>query len=292
MVALAPITNETSTWDVLDAFSKPHSRVAALKTSSCTEARPLKSRGGIEIWLTVYETSAGLESLTRDPIGTLLILPLYEYAASNPRSRVDPLGLLDGGADGDVDTISCEQFLQVIPTLDPDDWPAPNRARDAFNRGPHIFCGDCDKFQNYSFAGKDGICHICLGSTDKSVPNGGPLESHSQQWIASLVHELVHCDQYKCGGKIGTPPSLGDPIPPTDPKWIPPEHQDPNGPNCARCKQQEGHAYNEQCRVLFPGDDKKQKDCMEAGKCYSCAYVCGKKQSACPKFPVFVPQGK
>jgi uncharacterized protein RhaS with RHS repeats len=230
--------------------------------------------------------------LSRDPIGTRLLLPFYEYGSSNPITKVDPLGLLDGGVDGDVDTISCEQFLQTVPTLDPDDWPRPNRARVAFNRGPHIFWGDCDKFQNYSFKGKDGKCHVCLGNSDKSNPNGGPLESHLQKWVANLVHELVHCDQYKCGGKEGTPPSLGNPISPTDPDWIPPEHTEPNGPNCVLCKRREGKAYNEQCRGLFPGDQKKQKDCVEAGKRYSCAYVCGTKQSDCPKFPDFVPQGK
>jgi hypothetical protein len=147
-------------------------------------------------------------------------------------------------------------------------------------------------FQNYSFPGKDGRCHICLGSVNKSDRNGGPQELYSEQWIASLVHELVHCDQYTCGGKQGTSPSLGNPILPTDPDWIPPEHKDPNGPNCGKCRGQEGHAYDEQCRLLYPGDNKKQKECVEAGKCYSCAYVCGKKQADCPKFPNFVPQGK
>ena len=37
MVALAPITNETPAWDVLDAFPKLHSRAREAKTTPCTE---------------------------------------------------------------------------------------------------------------------------------------------------------------------------------------------------------------------------------------------------------------
>jgi|LakMenE18May11ns_1017448.scaffolds.fasta_scaffold9737260_1 hypothetical protein len=128
----------------------------------------------------------------------------------------------DGGADNNLDTITCDRFLQLIPTLDPSDWPRPNRAADAFDRGPHIFCGDCDKFENYSFAGKDSKCHICLGDKSK---DGSPKEFYRDQWIGGLVHELVHCDQYMCGGKKGTPPSLGNPISPTSPDWIVTEPQ-------------------------------------------------------------------
>ena len=69
MVAPAPITNETSTWDVLDTFPKLHSRAREAKTTPCTEVPMLKSRNRIEIWLTIYDDCDGLESFTRDPIG-------------------------------------------------------------------------------------------------------------------------------------------------------------------------------------------------------------------------------
>jgi hypothetical protein len=69
VVALAPITNETPAWDVLDAFPKLHSRARDEKTTPCTEVPMHKSRNCIEIWLTIYETCDGLESFTRDPIG-------------------------------------------------------------------------------------------------------------------------------------------------------------------------------------------------------------------------------
>jgi hypothetical protein len=69
MVALAPITNETPAWDVLDTFPKLHSRAREAKTTHCTEARYSNSLSGIEIWLLIYESCDGLESFTRDPIG-------------------------------------------------------------------------------------------------------------------------------------------------------------------------------------------------------------------------------
>ena len=69
MVALASNTSETSPWDVLDGFSKLHSRAREVKTRICTEAPYSKSLGRVEIWLTIYESCDGLESFTRDPIG-------------------------------------------------------------------------------------------------------------------------------------------------------------------------------------------------------------------------------
>ena len=94
MVALAPNTSETSTWDVLDTFPKLHSRAREAFTARCTEAPHSKSRNGIEIWQVVYESRIGLESFTRDPIGYAgSEWDLYEFVGSNPPKSIDPMGL-------------------------------------------------------------------------------------------------------------------------------------------------------------------------------------------------------
>ena len=93
MVALAPNSSETSPWDVLDTFPKPHSRAREAKTSNCTEVPHSKSRNRIEIWLTIYESCEGLESFTRDPIGFEgSDFNLYEYVNSKPLVDIDPSG--------------------------------------------------------------------------------------------------------------------------------------------------------------------------------------------------------
>ena len=95
MVALAPNTSETSTWEVLDGFPELHSRAREAKTTPCTEVPMLKSRSGIEIWLTIYETCDGLESFTRDPIGFHgSKWNLFVFVQDRPLANRDPLGLL------------------------------------------------------------------------------------------------------------------------------------------------------------------------------------------------------
>ena len=95
MVALAPITSETSPWDVLDTFPKQHSRAREAKTSNCTEARHSKSLGRVEIWLMIYEGCDGLESFTRDLIG------YYDgpniYSSKIGLQKTDPRGLMGSG---------------------------------------------------------------------------------------------------------------------------------------------------------------------------------------------------
>jgi len=210
----------------------------------------------------------------------------YEFVNGLVMSRTDPTGLIqDGGVDNNPDTINCDRFLQLIPTLDPKRWPKWSRAAKALDRGPHIFCGDCGAFQNYSFKGRDGQCHICLSN---KAEDGSPLEFYQGQWIGSLVHELVHCDQFQCG-KSGSKPSLGNPISPTDPDWVPPKHKKPSKAECSTCETQEEHAYDEQCRLLHPKDLKKRDACIKAGVCYSCMYVCGRKEGDCPPWPEYVP---
>ena len=92
MVALAPNTSETSSWDVLDGFPKLHSRAREVKTTRCTEAPALKSLECVEIWQVVSESCAGLESFTRDPIGYLGGVGVYSYVNSNPLYWLDPEG--------------------------------------------------------------------------------------------------------------------------------------------------------------------------------------------------------
>jgi len=94
MVALAPNTSETSTWDILDGFPKLHSRAHEVKTRICTEAPHSKSLGRVEIWLVISESCVGLESFTRDPIGfDGSEWGLYEYCGAKPLDWFDPTGL-------------------------------------------------------------------------------------------------------------------------------------------------------------------------------------------------------
>ena len=93
MVALAPNTSETSSWDVLSTFPKLHSRAREVKTRICTEATHSKSLGRVEIWLVISESCVGLESFTRDPIGfDGSEWGLYEFSNSRSLTMVDPSG--------------------------------------------------------------------------------------------------------------------------------------------------------------------------------------------------------
>ena len=104
MVALAPNTSETSSWDVLETFPKLHSRAREVETTRCTDALPSKSLGRVEIWLVIYDCRVGLESFTRDPIGYRDGLSLY--GSYFLLSDLDPSGL----------DIFSEHFL------DPQNW--------------------------------------------------------------------------------------------------------------------------------------------------------------------------
>jgi len=94
MVALAPNTSETSTWDVLDGFSKLHSRAREAKTTRCTEAPASKSLSRVEIWLVISESCVGLESFPRDPIGFEGgAYGIYKYCHNKPNNYMDPFGM-------------------------------------------------------------------------------------------------------------------------------------------------------------------------------------------------------
>ncbi len=97
MVALAPNTSETITWDVLDGFPILHSRARETITARCTEAPLSKSFGRVEIWQAIYETCDGLESFTRDPIGFAGGRNLY--SANWSLASIDPFGTDASSAD-------------------------------------------------------------------------------------------------------------------------------------------------------------------------------------------------
>ena len=123
MVALAPITNDTSAWDVLNTFPKLHSRAREEKTGICTEAPASKSLGRVEIWQAVYETCDGLESFTRDPIGYFgSKWGLYTIVDGEVLSLVDPSGQ-----------------RSILP-IDVDDGPCRNRSG---SRGHGSECRRC-----------------------------------------------------------------------------------------------------------------------------------------------------
>ncbi len=114
MVALAPITNETPAWDVLDRFPKLHSRAREVKTPSCTDVPHSKSLGCVEIWLVIYEGCDGLESFTRDPIGYRgSPFDLYEYCESSPLQNFDPLGMETWVCSGQMSNIKTFTLEEV-----------------------------------------------------------------------------------------------------------------------------------------------------------------------------------
>ncbi len=215
--------------------------------------------------------------LTRDPIGYHDGYLLYASTFAT-MSAVDPSGL-----EVEDPKIGCTDFLPEILALDPDDLGPYPRAKEQLQRGPRFFCGDCG-FQNYSWQSPDdGGCIICL--------NAGSPDKHKDEWIAIMIHELTHCDQFQCKGKKA-PPRIIDPVPLAPPKKFPgtPEEQ------CKSCRDWEGNAYKEQCHYLFPGpkNTKKREECIEAGKCYSCNPVCKGVATVAKKcegleFPIFVP---
>ena len=93
MVALAPNTSETSTWDVLDGFPKLHSRAREAKTLTCAGVASSKSLDRIEIWQAIYDDRIGLESFTRDPIGFEgSEWNMYECFGSSALIAIDPDG--------------------------------------------------------------------------------------------------------------------------------------------------------------------------------------------------------
>jgi len=109
MVALAPNTSETSSWDILDRFPKLHSRAREVKTGICTEAPHSKSLSRVEIWQAISESCIRLESFTRDPIGYEgSAWGLYEYVDGMPLTLNDPTGL-KGEASCEEKLYSCVQ---------------------------------------------------------------------------------------------------------------------------------------------------------------------------------------
>jgi hypothetical protein len=174
----------------------------------------------------------------------------------------DPMGMSPFSSDVDDADLTCQEFLAMVgPSLPDDLWP--KRATKQLMNGAHIFCGQC----NFNWDGEaqtiEGQCHICFRSdkvTDK------------EDWRWLLVHELIHCDQFGCGNDKGDGPLIGDPI-----IMPPPKDRDPRIPqwvDCDACKKWEHHAYEAQCKGLFPNDKKKRKQCYDYGICQSCSHSC------------------
>ena len=120
----------------------------------------------------------------------------------------------------------------------------------------------------------NGDCNICLSSK---------WEAYPEEWMAILIHEMTHCNQYRCRqGRRG--PNIGPKIPiPTE---FPP-------PNCGRCKRSETEAYRRQCKRLF-ADEVSIQRCIAAGVCYSRGAACAEERGfadACDrkKFPSYYP---
>ena len=128
MVALAPITNETPAWDVLDTFPKLHSRAREAITTSCTEVAHSKSLVRVEIWLAIYESRVGLESFTRDPIGYEgSEWDLYEFLDSRVLLIVDPDGQCPGPPKARTDEECCDDGKKLGLDVRKD-WPKPGDA--------------------------------------------------------------------------------------------------------------------------------------------------------------------
>ncbi len=208
MVALAPITNENFAWDVLDTFPKPHSRAREVKTTHCTEAPHSKSRSGIEIWLTIFESREGLESFTRDPIGYQDGPILYDLYIS--LLLTDPSGLQStappqsGGNQG-----GNNPRLPPLPGATPPFLPQPNSCTISVCSSPVPGTG-----------GTGGHLFILCGGTRY---RGGPSGQGNQN---------KECD--KCDGKHGQLVSSEEPwaAEPVDHPNHPGSEYPPSAMNC------------------------------------------------------------
>lgn len=224
----------------------------------------------------MYDPSLG-RFLSRDPLGYVDGANLVATGRSVTR-WADPLGL---SSDLIPPQESCSQFLSSLPELIAGNDPIPGVPPSILGRlrsgGDYVFCGNCgEHVQNLSW-NQNGRCHICLSDTAQGYPD---------QWLAILMHELLHCNQYKCK-KRGVPIEPGPPVP------LP--GGQPGGPNCGFCISHERPAYELQCKYLFPTSKEKQKKCVDAGLCHSCAGPCKESKSfkkGCEKavFPPFYPE--
>lgn len=212
----------------------------------------------------------------RDPIGYVGSAPsLYEYVDSRTLSMTDPIGLM-----GDLIPAkqSCAEFLSEVGAGTADVPGMPRKIRDRIrNGGDYVFCGDCQGIQNRSWPDQGKRCFICLDISAQAYPD---------EWIAILIHELTHCDQYGC-------PRRDRPIEPGKPVPIP---QGPvGGGDCNKCISLERQAYKNQCSFLHAGYPEKIEACIRAGVCYSCGAACArnnrfKKGCEGKRFPWYYPQ--
>ena len=212
MVALAPNTSETGTWDVLDGFPKLHSRAREVKTTSCTEAMHSKSLDCVEIWQAIYDCRARLESFTRDPMKYRGSRDnLYEYCSSSPVIRIDPEGTSDNPA--------CDRrFCTTRHCCNGIDYDPLNSCCDGKAVINYRSCEACcaavlvkiGGTSDFGFAGCcDGRWCACNTVTAGEHPEYG--NDKARKIIANCVnkHENTHFPDDPSGCKCGESPKRG-----------------------------------------------------------------------------------
>ena len=213
MVALAPNTSESSSWDVLDGFPKQHSRAREVKTRNCTEALPSKSLGRVEIWLTIYDCRVGLESFTRDPIGYKTGWNYYLYGNARPVAEVDPSG--NSSISGSHGISLCGSSASA-PYIDPVDLVMGNPVID--NKeviGSLYASASVDATERPAECGKNTYLHVSFfGNHEKNFYLLNTLKLHQddfsttacshksssgEKWVEADWYCPIRCD--KTAGK-------------------------------------------------------------------------------------------
>ena len=195
MVALAPNTTETSPWDVHNTFPKLHSRAREVKTRICTEAPYSKSLDCVEIWQVDLESSVGLESFTRDPIGYMgSPWDLYEFVKGRSVLQVDPYGLTGDPGGWDPKCPPCGILNKNTECCDESTWP--NKIHIKRNQKQ---C--CAAALAAGLNGSDGGGVICCDGREVSCAwNVQQLGDPSDKFIEDcmLLHEDSHHGAQPC----------------------------------------------------------------------------------------------
>ena len=180
---------------------------------------------------------------------------VYESCRSNLKYN-DPFGL----EDEDPDKINCDRFLLLLAARTENIFPERTHPElnDEWKKGPHVFCGNCIGFENYSWP-EANICHVCL--TDQNL-------YFEEEWVSLLGHELTHCRDYDCQ-KGKRDPEFGRPV--DVPKN---SNARKDSKLCKECLNKEELAYENSCLLLYPGRGPLYKNCVALGKCYSCKPYC------------------